>query len=101
MSTQIAKIKNFNIHHCGGDKYVIHNTNKEFHPSGHTHIRDCKELKTCKTIIRNILQNKEPHTSSVYILKSYARLAEDEAYVSKINKLIEKKKQKQKYKNRI
>lgn len=101
MSTQIARIKNFSIIHCGGDNYIIHNTHKDFYPDGHTHIRDGKELKTCRTIIGNLLNSKEPHTSSIYILLSYIRLAEDEDYVVGIKRLINKKKQKQKYKNRI
>ena len=75
--------------------YVVHNTNYKF-AKKHTHIN---KLDTCKQIISNILTNKMPKTRNIYLLTSYCRVADDTSYISDIQSIIDKHKNKQQYYN--
>ena len=78
--------------------YIVYNTKKEWE-NGHTHL---KSFDVGKTIISNVLRNKKPKTSNMYLLKSHIRISDDEAYIKFIEELmtVKKSKQKQVYRNR-
>lgn len=67
----------------------------------HTHL---KSLSVCNSVISNVVNQKIPRDSSIYILKSLIRLSNDEKYIGKVQELIttkERKGKKQFYFNPI
>lgn len=81
----------------GRTGYIIHNTNKPFE-KGHSHL---KSFEMAKVIINNVIYEKKPKTSNIYLLQSHTRLSNSDKYISYINGLIEiKKRKKDEYINR-
>lgn len=81
----------------GRTGYIIHNTNKPFE-KGHSHL---KSFEMAKVIINNVIYEKKPKTSNIYLLESHIRLSESDKYISYIKHLIEvKKRKKDEYINR-
>lgn len=77
--------------------YIIHNTNKPFE-KGHSHL---KSFEMAKVIINNVICEKKPKTSNIYLLESHIRLSNSGKYINYINGLIEiKKRKKPEYINR-
>lgn len=78
--------------------YIAYNTNKEW-KDGHTHL---DSFDMAKTIISNVMKQKKPKTSNMYLIKSHIRLSNDPEYIKFIEELIETKKSKSKqvYRNR-
>ena len=71
--------------------HIIHNTNLPFEEC-HTHVRS---FVMAKTIIDNCIRKKHPTTTNLYLLKSHARITDDEKYKKLIEELIEAKKSKE------
>ena len=78
--------------------YVIYNINRPFEEA-HTHVSG---FNMAKTIIDNCIKRKQPKTTNLYLLKSHARITDDEKYKQLIEELIEAKKSKERqvYRNR-
>lgn len=78
--------------------HIIHNINLPFE-EGHTHVIG---FNMAKTIIDNCIRKKHPTTKNLYLLKSHARITDDEKYKKLIEELIEAKKSKERkiYRNR-
>ena len=78
--------------------YIAYNTKKEWE-NGHTHL---ESFDMAKTIISTVIQRKKPKTTNLYLIKSHARLSNDEKYIQFIEELIDAKKSKGKqvYRNR-
>lgn len=70
--------------------YIVINTSKEF-KKGHTHL---KSFKASKTAIDLVLNKKIPKSTNFYYLESLIRLSDNEAYIEKINSLMQVRKQK-------
>lgn len=78
------KKKNFYVYGYK-DKYIIHNTKKEF-SKGHTHI---KNFKTAKFLIDLSIHKSIPKHHNRYFLISLLRLSDDEEYSKRLSKLID------------
>ena len=74
--------------------FIVYNTNKEWE-NGHTHLnsRTISEI-----VIKNVAQKRKPKTNNLYVLRSHARVSNDEKYIKFIEGLIETKKNKEKKK---
>lgn len=81
----VYKKKNFNIYGYK-DKYIIHNTNKEF-SKGHTHI---KNFKTAKFLIDLSIHKSIPKHHNKYFLVSLLRISDDKEYSDKLSNIIDK-----------
>lgn len=81
--------KNFLINKVSNG-YIVININKEF-KAGHTHL---KSFKASKTAIDLVLNKKIPKSTNFYYLESLIRLSDDEAYIEKIDQLIQTRKSK-------
>lgn len=78
---------------CNG--YVVYNQNKEFQ-EGHTHFKSFNKAKSC---IDLALRFKVPSSESIRFLNSLCRISMDRDYISKLEELINTKKQKGKKQN--
>jgi hypothetical protein len=84
------------------NEFIVWNTLKPFSENGkkgHGHI---PSLKMAKTICYNVADNKFPKSRDHYILISHIRCSNDEEYISKIEQLLDVRRQKGKtmsYKN--
>lgn len=94
---RIYRKANYNVYDMG-EGYIIHNIKKPF-VDGHTHINN---YKTCLYLINLSIHNSIPHHLNEYFLISLKRLATDEDYIEKIDKLLETKsnKERQTFRNR-
>lgn len=96
-SKKIYEYKEFVILKVKHDKkigFIVYNTNKEWE-NGHTHLnsRTISEI-----VIKNVAQKRKPKTNNLYVLRSHARVSNDEKYIKFIEELIETKKNKEKKK---
>ena len=78
--------------------FIIYNTKKEWE-EGHTHLNS---FDMAKTIISNVIKNKKPKTSNLYLLRSHIRISDNSKYTRYIEELINTKRSKSnnKYRNR-
>ena len=78
--------------------FIVYNTKKNLEngPS-HLNSRAISEI-----VIKNVIYKRKPKTNNLYVLKSHARVSNDEKYIKFIENLIEVKrsKEKNKYINR-
>lgn len=81
----------------GRTGYIVQNTKKPF-SEGHSHL---KSFNMAKVLISNVMGEKKPKTSNIYLLESHIRISDNEKYIANIKHLIEVKKcKKDEYVNR-
>lgn len=85
---RIYRKKEYNVYSDRDGTYVIHNTNKDF-SQGHTHINN---FNTAKFIINMAIHRNIPvkHVSD-YIITSIIRISNDNAYKSRLERIIKNK----------
>lgn len=78
--------------------FIVYNTKKEWE-NGHSHLNS---RAISEIVIKNVIYKRKPKTNNLYVLKSHARVSNDEKYIKFIENLIEVKrsKEKNKYINR-
>ena len=89
MNNKIYEKKEFMIFKVK-EGYIAYNTKKNFQ-DGHTHL---KHFEAAKTAIDLVIRKKVPKSTDGYYLTSLIRLSEDDYYISKINELLETRRQK-------
>ena len=78
--------------------FIVYNTKKNWE-NGHSHLNS---RAISESVIKNVIYKRKPKTNNLYVLKSHARVSNDEKYIKFIENLIEVKrsKEKNKYINR-
>ncbi len=78
--------------------FIVYNTKKNWE-NGHSHLNS---RAISESVIKNVIYKRKPKTNNLYVLKSHARVSNDEKYIKFIEELIEvkKSKSKNKYVNR-
>lgn len=88
--------KNFQIFYSKEhDNYVVYNMRKEW-SEGHTHI---SKYDQALYLIDCVIKSKIPKKVNKYFLVSLIRIAKDEKYIEKVQRIIDGEEPKQNYRN--
>ena len=87
---RVGKVKYIYIYSNGDNRFVVHNTRKEFQ-KGHTHVNS---FKTAEYLALLAVHKSVPkkHRLPNYLRDSLIRISEDEKYIEKVKTLTNKKK---------
>lgn len=88
----VHKYDRFVVTYHGNDFQIFDPAN---HDEYHTH--GIKSLKMAKTIIKNVVHRRKPHTKNGYLLESHIRLSDSNQYKRMVEHLQKKSKDKQNY----
>ena len=87
---RVGKIKYMNIYSNGDNRFIVHNTKKEF-KQGHTHVNSYKTAEYLALLaVHKSIPKK--HRLPNYLRDSLIRISEDEEYIEEIKLLSNKKK---------